>query len=103
MIGDTISNGTIKFYSIPFFASGITLNLTVSSGYVNCYISDRFRNPNQYMYDMFIDVRSYWEVYLDPQVLSGTIGDFLYVSFLGVDALSIYQAESSLGNTLTVG
>ena len=52
---------------------------------------------------MFIDVRSYWEVYLDPQVLSGTIGDFLYVSFLGVDALSIYQAESSLGNTLTVG
>lgn len=103
VIGDTISNGVIKFYSLPFPVDGLTLNLTVTAGYINCYISDRFRNPNQYMYDWFIDVNDYWEVYIDPQTLSRTPGSFLYVSFLGVVTTNVYRAESSLGNTLTVG
>ena len=100
---DTISSGIIKFYSLPFPADGLTLNVTVSSGYINCYVSDRFRNPNQYMYDQFIAVMDYWEVYLDPQTLSSSAGSILYVSFLGVNAVNAYQVESFLGNTLTVG
>lgn len=103
MFGNTISNGVIKFYSLPFPTNGLTLNLTISSGYVYCYASDRFRNPNQYMYDWFINVRDYWEVYLDPRTLSRPAGSFLYVSFLGVNTANIYQAESVQGNTLTVG
>ena len=103
MIGDTISNGSIKFYSVPFPANGITLALTVSSGYVNCYASDRYRNPNQYEYDWFVDVRSYWEVYFDPRVISRPVGNILYVSFLGINAANIYQVNSSSGDTLTAG
>ena len=103
MFGNTISNGIIKFYSLPFPADGLTLNLTVSSGYVYCYASDRFRNPNQYMYDWYIDVRNYWEFYFDPRALSRSAGNFLYVSFFGVNAANIYLAESAQGNTLTVG
>lgn len=103
MFGNTISNGIIKFYSLPFPADGLTLNFTVSSGYVYCYASDRFRNPNQYMYDWYIDVRNYWEFYFDPRVLSRSADSFLYVSFFGVNAANIYLAESAQGNTLTVG
>ena len=103
MFGNTISNGVIKFYSLPFPANGLTLNLTISSGYIYCYVSDRFRNPNQYMYDWFIDVRDYWEVYADPRVLARSAGSFLYVSFFGVNIANAYQAESAQGNTLTVG
>lgn len=55
------------------------------------------------MYDWFIEVRDYWEVYLDPRVLSRTPGSFLYVSFIGVDSANAYLAESSMGNVLTVG
>ena len=55
------------------------------------------------MYDWFIDVRDYWEVYLDPQLLSRTPGSFLYVSFQGVDTENVYQAQSFVDNTLTVG
>ena len=103
VFGDTISNGVIKFYSLPFSAGGLTFNLTVSSGYISCYISDRFRNPNQYMFDQFIIVRDYYEVYLDPQTLSGTQGRYLYVSFLGGNSVNVYQAQSFLGDALTVG
>ena len=103
MFGDTISIGVIKFYSLPFPAGGLTLNLTVSSGYISCYVSDRFRNPNQYMFDRFIIVGDYYEVYLDPQTLSGTQGRYVYVSFLGGNSVNGYQAESFLGNALTVG
>ena len=103
VFGNTISNGVIKFYSLPFPAEGLTLNLTVSSGYVYCYVSDRFRNPNQYMYDWYIDLRDYWEFYFDPRALSRSAGSFLYVSFFGVNAANIYLAESAQGNTLTVG
>lgn len=103
VVGDTIANGIIKFYSFPFPTNGITLSLTVPSGYVNCYASDRYRNPNQYEYDWFVDVRNYWEIFLDPQVLMRPVGSFLYVSFLGVNPANVYQVNSSSGNILTVG
>jgi hypothetical protein len=103
VFGNTIPSGVIKFYSLPFPANGLTLNITISSGYVYCYASDRFRNPNQYMYDWYIDVRDYWEVYLDPRSLSRPVGSFLYVSFFGVNAANVYLAESAQGDTLTVG
>lgn len=79
---------------------GVTLNMSVSSGYIKCYASDRFRNPNQNAYDWFVAVEDYMEVYLVPQDPTRTA---LYVSFLGVNTVNIYQAQSSLDNTLTVG
>lgn len=103
MIGDTIPNGIIRFYSFPFPSTGITLSLTVTSGYVNCYASDRYRNPDQYQYDWFVDVRNYFELYLDPRAISRPVGRFLYVSFLGVDSTNVYQVNSTSGDTLTVG
>ena len=103
MFGNTISNGVIKFYSLPFPANGLTLNLTVSSGSIYCYASDRFRNPNQYMHDWFLVVREYWELYLDPQALLRPAGMFLYVSFFGIDSVNVYKAESSPNSTLTLG
>ena len=103
VFGDTISNEVVKFYSFPFPGNGLTLNWSLSSRYIDCYASDRYRNPNQYMYDWFVEVRDYWETFFDPRDLSRTAGSFLYVSFLGVDTTNTYQAESFIGNTLTVG
>lgn len=100
LFSSTISNGIIEYYSFPFPADGITLSLSVSSGYINCYASDRFRNPNQNAYDWVVSVRDYMEVYLVPRVSTRRV---LYVSFLGIDMLNVFQAQSSPGNTLTVG
>lgn len=55
------------------------------------------------MYDWSVDVTDYWESYLDPRVLSRTPGSILYVSFFGINTANVYLAESSEGNTLTVG
>lgn len=103
VIGDTISNGVIKFYSLPFPANGITLSLTVTSGYVNCYASDRYRNPNEYEYDWFVAIRDYWEVFLDPNAISRPLGSFLYVSFQGINTSNVYLVNSSSGDYLTIG
>lgn len=103
VIGDTISNRVIKFYSLPFPASGITLSLTVTSGYVNCYASDQYRNPNEYEYDWFVAIRDYWEVFLDPSAISRPLGSFLYVSFQGISTSNVYLVNSSSGDYLTVG
>ena len=103
VFSETISTAVIKFYSLPFRANGITLNVTVTSGYVYCYASDRFRNPNQYMYDWIINVNNYWEVYLNPSLLSRPQGSILYVSFYGVDSSNVYLAQTHLGNALTDG
>ena len=102
-ISDSIGNGIVKFYSLPFPSFGITLALTVTSGYVNCYASDRYRNPNQYSYDWFVNVRNYWEVYIDPRDISRPVGSFLYIAIVGANATNMYQVNSSSGDTLTVG
>ena len=103
IIGGTISQGVIKFYSTPFFANGTTLKLTVTTGIMNCYASDRFRNPNQYEYDWTVEIRDYWEIYIDPLMLLRPVESILYVSFLGLNISSTYQVNISSGNTLTVG
>ena len=103
VIGDTILNGVIKFYSLPFPANGITLSLTVISGYVNCYASDRYRNPNEYEYDWFVAISDYWEVFLDPTAISRPLGSFLYISFQGIGTSNVYLVNSSSGDYLTVG
>ena len=102
-IGDTVLQGGIKFYSSPFFINGTTLKLTVTTGTINCYASDRFRNPNQYEYDWTVEVRDYWEIYIDPLTLSRPAESILYVSFLGLDVSNAYQVDISSGNTLTLG
>ena len=103
IIGGTILQGGINFYSLPFYSNGTTLKLTVTTGTINCYASDRFRNPNQYEYDWTVEVRDYWEIYIDPLMLSRSAENILYVSFLGLTVSNTYQVNISSGNTLTVG
>ena len=103
VIGGTILQGGIKFYSSPFYSNGTTLKLTVTTGTINCYASDRFRNPNQYEYDWTVEVRDYWEIYIDPLMLSRPAESILYVSFLGLNVSNTYQVNISSGNTLTLG
>ena len=75
----------------------------MTSGYVNCYASDRYRNPNQYSFDWYVGIGSYWEVYIDPGDISRPVGSFLYVSIVGANASNTYQVNSSTGDVLTVG
>ena len=103
VIGGTILQGRVKFYSSPFYSNGTTLKLTVTTGTINCYASDRFRNPNQYEYDWTVEVRDYWEIYIDPLMLSRPAESILYVSFLGLNVSNTYQVNISSGNTLTLG
>ena len=74
----------------------MTIQLTVSIGYVVCYASDRYQNPNAAQgYDWRIEVSGYADVFLDPSLLSRTVGSTVYVAIEGTSTTNTF----TLGNT----
>ena len=98
---NTTSTGTVRkgeriYYRFTFLTSGVTITLNVIGGFVVCYASDRYRNPNEAQgYDWRIEVGGYADVYLDPSLLSRTPGATLYVAIEGVNTSNHF----TLGNT----
>ena len=95
---DTVGDGDRIYFQFPFPSYGVTLQLTVSTGYVICYASDRYQNPNEAQgYDWRVEVSGFANVFLDPALLSRTPGTIIYVAIEGS-----YNGGSStftLGNT----
>lgn len=95
---DTVEHGDRKYFQFPFPSYGVTLRLTVSTGYVICYASDRYANPNQEQgYDWRIEVSSFADVFLDPSLLSRTPGTTIYVAIEGYNNGA--SSTFTLGNT----
>lgn len=91
---DTVGNGERSYFQFPFPSYGVTIQLSVNVGYVVCYASDRYQNPNEAQgYDWRIEVSSYSDVFLDPSLISRSVGSTVYVAIEG----------TSTSNTFTLG
>ena len=82
------------YYQFDFPRNGVTITLNITFGYVICYVSDRYRNPNEAQgYDWRIEVSGYSNTFLDPSLLSRLPGPVVYISIEG----------SNLSNQFTLG
>jgi receptor-type tyrosine-protein phosphatase Q len=98
---NTTSVGTVGeqervYYQFDFPSNGVTITLNITTGYVICYASDRYRNPNEAQgYDWRIEVSGYADTFLDPALLSRSPGSTVYVAIEGSEASN----QFTLGNT----
>ena len=92
----TVGEGERLYYQFDFPSDGVTITLNISLGYVICYASDRYRNPNEVQgYDWRIEVGGYADTFLDPNLLSRSAGTIVYVAIEGSNRLN----QFTLGNT----
>ena len=85
------------YFEFPFPTYGVTIQLTVSSGYVICFASDIYRNPNEAQgYTWRIEVSGFEDIFLDPLLLSYTPGSVVYVAIEGASSSS---SSFTLANT----
>ena len=92
----TVGKGQRAYFQFDFPSSGVTITLNISSGYVVCYASDRYRNPNEVQgYDWRIEVGGYADTFLDPSLLLRSPGTTVYVAIEGNSTSN----QFTLGNT----
>ena len=93
---DTIEEGKRVYFQFPFPTDGVTIQLNITTGSVICYASDRYQNPNEAQgYDWKVEVSAYADVFLDPSLLSRSVGAIVYVGIEGVSVSNTF----TLGNT----
>jgi hypothetical protein len=93
---NTVEKGERVYYQFDFPGNGVTITLNVTLGYVICYVSDQYRNPNDVQgYDWRIEVSGYSNTFLDPLLLSRSPGPTVYISIEGSDSSN----QFTLGNT----
>ena len=93
---NTVEKGERVYYQFDFPGNGVTITLNVTLGYVICYVSDQYRNPNDAQgYDWRIEVSGYSNTFLDPLLLSRSPGPTVYISIEGSDSSN----QFALGNT----
>lgn len=96
---DTVEEGTRVYYQFQFPSDGVTIILNVTSGYVICYASDRYQNPNEAQgYDWKIEVSGYADIYLNPSYLSRSAGSTVYVAIEGVNASNHFTLGNDEGD-----
>lgn len=80
----SVSQGEVQYYRYDFTQTGLTVRLSISNGYILCYISDTNQNPNSRQgYDWIVTATSYSDIFIDPLLLGREAGDFLYVAIEG--------------------
>ena len=91
---DTVGYRERVYFQFPFPTYGVTIQLSITSGTVVCYASDRYENPNEEQgYDWRVETSSYVDVFLDPSLLSYSAGSIVYVAIEG----------NAVSNTFTLG
>ena len=98
-------NGEYVYFWIPSWtSSGVTVSITLSSGYLICYASDRYQTPSNLpgYADWVITINSeYTETFIDPSSLGRPIGSFLSFAFLGQQASNNFTIQVDSGRVLT--
>lgn len=96
----------VYFWISPWTSAGVTVSVTLSSGYVVCYASDRFQTPSNlpgYADWTVTLTNEYTEVYIDPSTLGRPIGSFLSFAFLGRQSNNNFTVQVDSGRVLTTG
>lgn len=98
-VSSTVNSGDISYYKLPFPAVGITLTLMVSYGQIICYASDSVQNPNGVQgYEWRVETTGTVEVFLDPNSLSTTPGDYVYIGLEGGQSSNVFQLTTTSGD-----
>ena len=99
------SNGEYVYFWLPSWtSSGVTVSITLSSGYLICYASDRYQTPSSLpgYADWVVTINSeYTETFIDPSSLGRPIGSFLSFAFLGQQSLNNFTIQIDSGRVLT--
>ena len=95
----SVGGGSINYYQYYFPSNGITIKLNVGTGTINCYVSDRFQNPNEELYDWKIVVSGYADTFIDPNLLGRTPGSNIYIGLQGVASSNTFTLDSTSGDT----
>lgn len=95
----SVDQGERLFYKCPFPVVGLTIGLTVTSGRVVCYISDRYRNPTSTQgYDWRIESDGYTDVYIDPELLNRDPGQYMYIAVEGLASNCDFSLNTTEGD-----
>lgn len=95
----SVDQGERLFYKCPFPVVGLTVGLTVTSGRVVCYISDRYRNPTSMQgYDWRIESDGYKDVYIDPELLNRDPGQNVYIAVEGLESNCDFSLNTTEGD-----
>ena len=98
-MSSSLTYGQRKYYQYGFSSSGLTIRLTVSSGYVICYASDLIQNPNDDQgYVWRVTSSGYIDVFLDPTSLNRPAGTTLYVALEGSSSSSSFTLSATSGD-----
>ena len=94
----------VYFWLPSWTSSGVTVSITLSSGYLICYASDRYQTPSNLpgYADWVVTINSeYTETFIDPSSLSRPRGSFLSFAFLGQQSLNNFTIQIDSGRVLT--
>lgn len=99
--------GQYVYFWIPSWSSaGVTVSITLSSGSVVCYASDRIQTPSSspgYADWVVTITNQYTEMYLNPSTLGRPIGSFLSFAFLGQQSANNFSIQVDSGQVITSG
>ena len=96
----------VYFWFSAWSSSGVTVSITLSSGSVVCYASDRFQTPSNlpgYSDWTLTITNEYTEMFIDPSTLGRPIGSFLSFAFLGQQSLNNFTIQVDSGRVLSTG
>lgn len=98
-VSSSLTYGQRLYYQYGFSSSGLTIRLTVSSGYVICYASDLIQNPNDDQgYVWRVTSSGFIDVFLDPSSLNRPTGTTLYVALEGSSSSSSFTLSATSGD-----
>lgn len=100
-------SGQYVYFWLPSWtSSGVTVSITLNSGYLICYASDRYQTPSSLpgYADWVVTINSeYTETFIDPSSLGRPRGSFLSFAFLGQQSVNNFTIQIDSGRVLTTG
>ena len=96
-LSSSVGSGELQYYQYPFPSNGLTVTLNVGTGRVYCYVSVTIQNPNEAQgYDWKVEATGYTDVFIDPLLVGGSAGEYVYV---GIEGLATSGSNFTLNTT----
>lgn len=102
-VSDTVSQNEEKYfnYPLPTSGEGITINIDVTTGSAVLYASTVIETPNEALHDVRVETDGFEDTYIDPNSLSPSSGNQLYVAVVGTSVSNSLSVSASAGDTST--
>ena len=92
-----------KYFNYPLPSSdvGITINVDVTNGSAILYASTVVETPNEALHDVKVETDGFEDAYIDPNHLSPSSGNQLYVAVIGTSVSNSLSVSANAGDTST--